>query len=324
MADTGKKKRLAKQGSCSMAMVLAILASAAEARPTLELKNLRAEIEITPENRADFAISVDMTGAQDAIDKNGAKGGAPMVDIRGNDASISANWDTGVRAFNVEVNGVRDPNVAYWKAAAHKPQPHPAGLPHIRIRAPMDFVVKSNAQVFGHIGPSHSLKMDEHGRGEWTIDAVAGAVDIWGWGTTNFHIASAASASFDTAVTSNIDCGDVGTLGVYLNGAGDVRVDHVKGRADVTIGGMGDFTAQSVAGPVIIDMLDAGSVQILEGSIPKLTIRSGHGLGLVDVAGTVGDADISIGTKTRVHLHRVTGKLKSKTREDAQLKIDQP
>ena len=93
MADTGKKKRLAKQGSCSMAMVLAILASAAEARPTLELKNLRAEIEITPENRADFAISVDMTGAQDAIDKNGAKGGAPMVDIRGNDASISQYGD---------------------------------------------------------------------------------------------------------------------------------------------------------------------------------------------------------------------------------------
>ena len=47
-----------------------------------------------------------------------------------------------------------------------------------------------------------------------------------------------------------------------------------------------------------------------------------EGKGQIDVAGTVGNADISIGTKTRVHLHRVAGKLTRKTRDAAPLEID--
>ncbi|MDH7971249.1 hypothetical protein QH494_03575 [Sphingomonas sp. AR_OL41] len=306
------------------AIVMTTLAAAAQARPTLELKNLRAEVEIVPEDRADFAISIDMPSAQGMIDKNGAQGQAPTVDIRGENARIEANWNTGVPTFYVAASTKGYMDIAGKKAAAHEPQPHPAGLPHIRILAPKAFTIITNAQVFGHIGPSQSLKIVDNGRGDWSIDAVARDVDIKGHGLANFHLANVGDASFDMFGTASLDCGDARTLDADLSGAGDVMVGHVAGKAFIVVAGIGDVTAQSISGRADITIMNAGNVRVLGGTLPDLTVQSIDGLGSVDVAGTVGDADINIGSKTRVHLHRVTGRLKSKTRQAALLEIDKP
>lgn len=313
---------VAKDRTWLLAMIVAGFAGSAEARPTLELRNLRAEVEIIPEERADFAISVDMTAAAALIDKDGAQGEVPTVTIRGETARIEANWSTAVPTYYVATNGKGDMDIAAEKAKAHKPQQHPEGLPHIRVKAPANFTVISNSQVFGHIGTSQSLKITDNGRGDWTIGTVAGDVDLKAHGFANFHLAGAGKANFDLFGTANIDCGDVQSLEADLSGAGDVTVGHVAGKAYIVIGGIGDVIAQSISGWTDVTIMNAGAVRVLGGTLPDLSVRSIDGLGSVDIAGEVTNADISIGTKTRVHLHRVTGKLKSKTREAAVLEID--
>jgi hypothetical protein len=118
--------------------------------------------------------------------------------------------------------------------------------------------------------------------------------------------------------------GDTQSLYSTQYGSGDVSCSRVDHDADITLSGVGDFHAQSVSGVMRVLITDAGSARIDDGDLAKLSVRTIDGFGAVRFGGTVKDADVNIGTATKVRIHKVTGALRKVTREAATLEIDEP
>lgn len=300
----------------ALALLLACAAwGPALAKAQLDLRNLRANIEITPEDRSDITAVVDMAGAA---------GPPPTVTRQGDSLIIEGADNTQTPAFRVSFNLDRGMDVEAWRAKARTPRAANAPLPRLRVRTPMTVDIKSNAQVFAAIGPSRSVLIRDSGRGVWRLGKVDGAVEIHGWGSANVSVASADQARFDMLGLGNVDCGDVNALTVDSYGAGEVSIGRVAGRAEINISGVGGATIDSITGPLRVDMDDVGSVRVRGGEISTLVVRSLDGRGQVNVDAAVQDADINIGSETQVHLRRLTGILKKTTRQAATLDIGQP
>ena len=300
---------------CCFGLMLAVPSGAVCARPTLTLRNLRAEVEVIPEDRNDITVAVDMHGSDDP---------APVVTTHADKATVEGGIETGVRAVRYSLNLQQRLDVAAAKLRSNTVKAHVDPLARIIVHTPRNLDIRSNSYAFGHVGPSHSLTIHDNGDGEWTIDDVEQDVDVEGQGDSNYHLANAALASIGMMGHGNLGCGRVRRLLLGIYGSGDVSVGTVQGEAEVVIGGIGDFTARSVSGKMLIEMEDAGSVRVLDGQLSQLKVRTLDGLGTIDVGGTVQDADVSIGTRTAVHLHRVTGTLRKKLRQAARLDIDGP
>ena len=101
-----------------------------------------------------------------------------------------------------------------------------------------------------------------------------------------------------------------------------MTVNKVARDADVELSGIGDFKAKTVSGKMRILIDDAGSVSVQDGDVDTLRVRTLDGIGAVRFGGTVRDADINIGTLTKVSIHKLTGSLKKTTRQSASVEIE--
>lgn len=298
-------------GASVLAAALCIPVSVA-AKPTLELTDLRATVDIYPENRPDFAITIDP--ADDGV-------AAPTVIAHGDLLKVSGSAETGVPTFRVSYNLDRRMDIAAMKQRAAAVEERPSALLHLQIHAPQQFLIRSNAQIYGHIHAGRSVTLRDGGRGQWDIDAMERDVEVHGYGASAVKVASADSVYLDLMGTGSVVCGDVQRLLVDIYGAGDVSVDAVRAKAEVNISGIGDFRARSITGTLRVDMDDAGQVEVLQGALAALTVRSQDGRGAVAIAGAVRDADIRIGTQTVVRLPAPTGTVSQSVRDAARVEI---
>jgi hypothetical protein len=289
--------------------------AAAQASERLVLKNLRAHVEIIAENRPDVVVTLEMNGSGDP---------EPQITRSGDTVTVSGRLQTERPAYRVAYNLDPRLDVAGMKAAARQAHVQPEGIPTILFRAPLNLRIRSNAQVFGHIGPCESLRLEDHGAGFWRIDAVAGTARIDGEGDADFTIGKTGSVEIQLMGTGNAHLGDTGKLWSSQWGSGDVVVTRVAQIADVELSGIGDFEAEALAGRLSVQIDDKGSVQVRDGDLASLKVRSIDGLGEVRFGGVVKDADINIGTETRVSLHKVTGALKKTLRQQASVVVDAP
>ncbi len=288
-------------------------AISAHAADRLQLKNLRANVEIIPENRTDIRVDVDMSGSSDK---------APEITYSGNTVVVAGNLQTGRKTFRVSFNLDQRMDIDKSKHLSRVPRDHPAGLPTLVIHTPMKVSLKSNAYVFGRIGPSQALRIEDSGDGEWRIDAVSQEAFVEGGGATDFYLTNTGSANIDLLGTGNVTMGDTQSIWSSQWGAGDVTVNKVVRDADIELSGIGDFKARSVSGKMQVLIDDAGSVTVEDGDVAALRIRTIDGIGAVRFGGTVKDADINIGTSTRVSIHKLTGSLKKTTRQAASVEIE--
>ena len=294
---------------------LSVQAAVAQPLQTLSLKNVRADVEIIPENRSDVSVDVQVNGSTDA---------QPVVTRIGNVVTITGDVETGRQAFRVSFNLARNMDVAATKRRLHIPYMRRSGLILIVVHAPLRVKVKSNAEVFGHIGPSQSVDINDIGEGEWHVDPVEQDIRVSGGGKTDFYLSTSRSVSLDLLGTGSVKLGDTQSLFSSQYGSGDVIASRVYKEVNLNISGIGDFFGQYVSGSTRILIADAGNARIDDASISKLIVRSLDGVGTVKIGGTVNDVDVNIGTSTKVTLHKVTGTVQRATRQLASFNVENP
>ena len=289
-------------------------AMTAAASPMVTLRNLRAEVDIIPEARADIDVVVKARGGDTP----------PTVTTVGDKVTIEGDRQTGRRVYRVSYNLDRRMDVEAMRRRSHVDRPHDPDLMLITLRTPMKVKVKSNALVFGHVGPSQSVDINDSGDGEWRVDAVSQDLTVTGGGGADFFLSTSRTASIDLLGTGNVSLGDTDRLYVGHFGSGDITAGSVALDADLSISGVGDVTARAAFGRLRVLITDAGNLRVREGDLAKLTVRTIDGVGGVDFGGAVKDLDVDIGTRTQVHVHRVTGAVRKTTRQQAALVIDSP
>ena len=125
-----------------------------------------------------------------------------------------------------------------------------------------------------------------------------------------------------------VAAGQVDSLSAGIDGSGRIRVDEVRGKANVRIDGSGRIdighangefvasipgsgrvTLSRITAHAIIRIDGSGEVLMDEGIVPEMTVGI-DGSGRVEFGGTVTNAALSIDGSGRIHVNRVTGRLR--------------
>ena len=97
-----------------------------------------------------------------------------------------------------------------------------AEMPQVVIHTPRDVHVEAGGAVFGSVGRSATLDLDNAGCGDWTLANVEGVAKI------------SQAGSGDTRM------GSAGSLKIRVAGSGDVAAADIRGPVDINIAGSGN------------------------------------------------------------------------------------
>ena len=254
----------------------------------LRLKNVAANIVITPEDRSDFLVEI----------ANPA-GRAPMPLVSSEDGRVTIDGQLRGRIQRCTDGGgaaLRE----YGDLTAEE-------LPTITIRAPRDLRVDRGGAGSLEIGATESLNLDFSSCGSANVGDVAGELDI------------------DLAGSGRVSAGAARSLNADVAGAGELSVGVIAGGANVDIAGSGTVRIASLTGDLNTDGAGSGNLIVESGSIDEANIDlagSGDvdiaapvrrlevsivGSGDVDVTAEVGDIDADIAGSGSVRARSVTG-----------------
>lgn len=259
-----------------------LAAGAAQAAPSVQIKDAVARVVVVPENRTDILVEFKSKNASLPLTIR-TEGDKTIVDG-------GLKWNKGLNCNSingkttVHVNGVGQVD---WD-----------DMPQIIIHTPMDVEVGAAGAVFGSVGRSNSLKLGNAGCGDWTVANVEGALKISEAGSGDVKAGSAGSAQIKVAGSGDIDTqgisgdaevsiagsGDVeiawltGSLGAKIAGSGDIVVNGGRAKAvAASIAGSGDVKFNGEAGSVSAKIAGSGDVRLLKvsGPIAKSVVGSG-------------------------------------------------
>lgn len=271
-------------GVAALAMTAA---GAANAAMVVEIKDAVARVTVIPENRPDVQVRM--------LTQNGAlpievrdRGDRVVVDgglrrrIRNCHGS---HWNLdfgggrqaqGSAGMSVEVRGV---GRVGWNA-----------MPQIVIHTPMDVRVDAGGAVFGSIGRSNSVALDNAGCGDWTVANTRGKLDI------------------DVAGSGDTRAGTAGSLKVSIAGSGDVNTQAVSGPMRVDIAGSGDVSAASINGRLDVNIAGSGDVAVPAGRASDVDVDIA-GSGDVDFGGSSQNLSVNVMGSGDVKVAQVSGQI---------------
>ena len=264
--------------------VLALAVAGTAQAASVDIKHAAARVTVIPENRSDVKVEFVTTNAALPLQVT-TRGDRVIIDgdlrrrIR-NCHGMSWNMDVdgrrsrGDRGVNVTVRGVGRVD---WD-----------DLPQVVVRTPMNVRVDAGGAVFGSIGRSASLQLDNAGCGDWTIANVAGP------------------ATVDIAGSGDARMGSARELRLRIAGSGDVEVTNVAGSANIDIAGSGDVHLASIAGALDVDIAGSGDVKVDAGRATSMDV-SIAGSGDVDFGGAAQTLRVSIAGSGDVHAGSVSG-----------------
>ncbi|HEX8231794.1 MAG TPA: DUF2807 domain-containing protein [Caulobacteraceae bacterium] len=270
------------------AAALAIAAAgAADAASVVEIKDAVARVTVIPENRRD--VQVQMVTQNAALPFEMRQRGDRLI-IDGNlrrriRNCHGARWDLdfgngrtsqGSAGMSVEVRGV---GRVGWNA-----------MPQIVIRTPLDVRVDAGGAVFGAIGRSNSVALDNAGCGDWTIANTRGMLDV------------------DVAGSGDTRAGSAGSLNVSIAGSGDVTAATVAGPARIDIAGSGDVRMASINGRLDVNVAGSGDIKVPAGRAPAVDVDIA-GSGDVDFGGTAQNLSVNVMGSGDVKVAQVTGQI---------------
>lgn len=258
--------------SAISAGVLALTGGVANAA-SVEIRDAVARVVVIPEDRAD--IKVEMLASHPSL---------PLqVRTAAGRTIIDGDLDRRIRDCNgsgesasVRVNGIGQ--VRY------------AEMPQVVVRTPRDVQVSAGGAVFGAIGKSNALELNNAGCGAWTVANVAGRLKV------------------TEAGSGDIATGASGQLVVRIAGSGDIRAQAVAGGADIDVVGSGDVWVASISGPLEARIAGSGDVRVAAGKAPQVN-ASIVGSGDIRFDGEAGDVKASIAGSGDVHIGSATGKV---------------
>lgn len=214
-----------------------VLGAGAAQAAEVEIKDAVARVTVIPENRNDIKVEFIKTHPNLPLQVR-SLGGKTIVD--GNlDRKIRSCSARGGRV-EVSVSGVG--SVRY------------DDMPQVVIRTPRDSEVEAGGAVFGTVGKSGSLELNNAGCGDWTVANVAGRLKLNVAGSGDTRVGSAGQASLRVA------------------GSGDITTRGVSGPLDVDVAGSGDVWVASVSGgDVDVKVAGSGNVTVAGGSADQLS-----------------------------------------------------
>lgn len=343
----------------AMASVIAITAAttaSAQMRllsdgPQIELRDMAARVVVTPEDRSDVDIRVRY---------GSAKVPTLMVSHRGNvtilngHLSAPAHPSLGNFALHINFDSVTAGDGTVYISGIGKVDVDE--LPLVFVRVPNNAVVKDSGYTLGHVNPSKSLDIIMNGGGEWTVDPVAGPLNIINSGSGTIHVISAADGIIDSMGAGDIDietmrnlklsmtgsgnfsvtraqdidlqnqgAGDVELRNVRavtakLNGSGDLMLGNVASGLTLINNGSSDVSADRIVGAVSLNLAGSGDVAISGGQIPGFMLK-GSGSGDVDFGGIAGTVNIDSNGSGDISIMKATGAVITKVNGSGEMHI---
>lgn len=248
------------------------LAGAADAAPSVLIKDAVARVVVIPEPRSDIEVTLVSTNSR-----------LPIRITRGERTVIQGNVAHRVRGC---------------RALLGRTTVHVAGLgeisydsfPQLVIHVPMDVRLAAGDAVFGAIGRSNSLEFANAGCGDWTIGNVAGEMRI------------SQAGSGDTRA------GSAGRAELRIAGSGDITTQDIRGGLIAVSAGSGDIIAASVDGPFNARIAGSGDIHARRGAVTDMSATIA-GSGDVDFGGVARSLKASVVGSGDVHATSVTGEV---------------
>lgn len=253
-----------------LAAATALSAGAAQAA-TIEIKDAVARVTVVPENRSDIKIEVTRPNGQLPL----------TVRTFGDKTILDGDLDR-------RIHNCRSSGEASWVDVRGVGKVGWAEMPQVVIHTPRDVHVEAGGAVFGSVGRSATLDLDNAGCGDWTLANVEGVAKI------------SQAGSGDTRM------GSAGSLKIRVAGSGDVAAADIHGPVDINIAGSGDASVRSVSGELEVSVAGSGDVMIGAGRATDMKV-SIAGSGDVDFRGSADSLRARIAGSGDVHASEVKG-----------------
>jgi hypothetical protein len=247
-------------------------ATAAAAGPSVEIRDAVVRVTVVPEDRAD--IKVEMLTNNPSLPLAVRTSGSTTI-VDGNLSHRFTDCHGGDHP-TVYVRGVGDV--------------HYEDIPQVMIRVPKAVAVESNGTVYGSVGRSGSLDMQNSGCGSWMVADVAGDASLRESGAGSIHMGSA------------------GKLELRLSGAGNVHATQVRGGLDATLSGAGGVHIDEMNGPMLAHVSGVGQIKVDQGHA-TMVHASISGVGGVSFGGDAESLDASISGFGGIRIKSVSGQV---------------
>lgn len=271
--------------ACLAALAAMLVAASAWGAPSLEIRGVAARVVIVPENRSDISVRILAASADLPL----------RVEHLGQRVEVTAARTLRIRGCYIQ-NGLRGVRVR-----GHADIPFD-DLPQLIILTPMRLKLTAGAAVYGAIGRSATLDLENRGCGDWTIANVAGAARVRQDGAAQILMGETKEADINVGGGGDIATRKVtGALVVVSSGAGRVRVDEVEGRANLRIAG-------------------SGEVRVRAGHSADL-LASVAGSGRIAFDGQAGTVNASVTGSGQVIVAKATGKVTRRTMGKGEVRV---
>jgi len=220
-----------------LAAAAALGAAGAASAASVEIKDAVARVTVVPEDRSDIRVEIVAPNARTPIEVR-TFGDRTIVD--GNLGRRIHDCHGSGDSVSVEVRGVGDIG---WRE-----------MTQVVIHTPRDAKVSAGGAVFGSVGRSDSLLLNNAGCGDWTIANVKGEMRIRQAGSGDTRTGSAGSAA------------------LKLAGSGDIMTSEIRGGLDVDIAGSGDVMARAINGPLSVSIAGSGDVSVGGGRASSMRV----------------------------------------------------
>lgn len=253
--------------------VAAFGAAGAASAASVELRDAVARVTVIPEERPDVKVEFLSRNPKLPLEVR-TMGGLTVID-----------GGLRHRIHDCNHHGNR-PSASIWGVG------HVEGdeIPQVVVRTPRAVSVSANGAVFGAIGRSASVELQDSGCSAWTIADVTGDAEV--------HSSGAGS----------VQLGAAGRLNVRLSGAANIHAVRVRQGLESQLSGAGNIQVEDVAGPVEARVSGMGHIRLANGHVTTLR-ASISGVGGVDFGGVADNLDAGVSGIGSVHVKQVTGQV---------------
>lgn len=248
-------------------------AGAAAAAPSVEIRDAVVRVTVIPEDRPD--VKVEMLTVNRALPLEVRTAGSETI-ISGNLAHRIYDCHTRGDHPTAWVRGVG--SVAY------------KDIPQVVIRTPRAVAVAAGGAVYGSVGRSASLDLDNSGCSAWTVADVAG------------------DARLRESGAGSVRMGSSGRLLLKLSGAGSVHATRVREGLDATLSGAGGVRIDELSGEMQARVSGVGHIKVDDGHAGAIH-ASVSGVGGVDFGGQAESLDASISGFGGIRVKAVSGQV---------------
>lgn len=246
-------------------------AGAASAAASVEIKDAVARVTVVPEDRTD--VKVEMITTNSSLPLEVRTVGSQTV-IDGNLNHRITDCKTRGDHPNAYVRGVGD--IRY------------ENMPQIVIHTPRAVVVETSGAVYGTVGRSASIDLENSGCSAWTLADVAG------------------DATLRASGAGSVRMGSAGHLLAKLSGAGSLHATNLRQGLDATLSGAGSVDVDSLSGPMQAHVSGVGHIKVQEGHASNVQ-ASVSGVGSVDFGGDAQSLNASISGFGGIRVKAVSG-----------------